>query len=112
MDSPNYQLQRKFGIGLRICVPGDRSQFTFPGQGYGLLQYPVLGKEQDSGNARSTLHRMRLIESNRAGLRPFHMAVRPCQIRSLLDIQGRVGQFCLTFSIDNLVSIDRGLMKD
>lgn len=68
MDLPSCEPQRKVESGLRICVPGDRNQFIFQGQGY-----PALGKEQGSGNVRSAFTE----GDDRAGLHPIHMAVRP-----------------------------------
>ena len=75
MGLASHQPQRKCwircGFAIRETVTNSLSQGRVT-----YSTYPVLGKEQGSGKVRSTF-----IEGDRskacAGLRPFHMAVRP-----------------------------------
>lgn len=94
MGLPSYEPQRKFVSGLRICVPENRIQFTFPGQGY-----PLLGKEQGSGNVRSALTEGGVDRKRPLGFVSLSHGSAPLAIHWLLGIEGRVGQFRLTVAL-------------
>ena len=110
MAIPSCEPQRKFGNGLRVCVPGA----VFDSLSQGRVALRILHWVRSEVPARCD--QPSSMETDRRQPRGFaslsHGSVPPCHIHPLLGIEGRVVQFCLTISIDDAVSIDCGLMKD